>query len=148
MNCSMPGFPVPHQFSEPIQTHVYHVGDAIQLSHPLSCTSPPAFNPSQHKGLFKWANPPHLIWPKSWGFSFSISPSNKYSGLISFRIDRLDLLAVQETPKSLLQYHSTKHQFFGAQLSLECNLTSIHDYWKNNKFGYTDLCWQSNVSAF
>ena len=62
-----------------------------------------------------------MRWPKNLSFNFSISPSNKYSGLISFRIDRLDLLAVQGTSKSLLQYHSTKHQFFGAQLSLEWN---------------------------
>ena len=72
--------------------------------------------------------------------SFGISPSNEYSGLISFTTDWFDLFAVQGTLKSLLQHHS----------SFLCGptLTSIHDYWKNHSFDYLDLCWQSNVSAF
>ena len=88
-----------------------------------------------------------IRWPKYW--SFSVSPSNEYSGLISFRIDWLDLLAVQGTFKSLLQHHSSKASavwhsaFFMIQLS-----TSIHDYWKNHNFDYTDLCWQNNIFAF
>ena len=90
------------------QTHVHWVNDAIQPSHPLSPASLPAFNPSQHHGLFQWSDSPHIRWPKYCSFSFSISPSNGYSGLISFRIDWLDLLAVQGTLKSFLQHHSSK----------------------------------------
>ena len=96
MDCSTAGFPVHYQLQEITQTHVDPVGDAIQPSHPLLSASPPTFNPSQHRGCFNESA--HLIrWPKYWSFSFSISLSNEYSGLISFRIDRLDLLAVQET---------------------------------------------------
>ena len=81
---------------------MHRVSDAIQPSHPLLSPSPPAFNLSQHQGLFKWSVL-HARWPKYWSFSFSISPTNEYSGLISFRINWFDLLAVQETLKSLLQ---------------------------------------------
>ena len=116
-DCSIPSFPVHHQLPEITQTHVHWVGDAIQPYYHLWSPSPLAFNHSQHQGLFQ-ESVLHIRWPKYWNFSFSISPSNKYSGLISFRMDRLDLLAVQGTLKSLLQHHSSKHQFFGAQLSL------------------------------
>ena len=89
----------------------------------------------------------HIRWPKFWSFSFSISPSNEYSGLISFRMEWLDLLAVQGTLKSLLQHHRSK-----ASLALSFlyspTVTSTPDYWKNLSFDQTDLCWQSNVSAF
>ena len=81
--------------------------DAIQPSHPLSSPPPPAFSLSQHQGLFKWVSSSHQV-AKYWSFSFSISPSSEYSGLISFRIDWLDLLAVQGILKSLLQHHSSK----------------------------------------
>ena len=95
-DCSTPGFPVHHQLQELTQTHVDPAGDAIQPSHLLSSPSPPAFNLSQHQGLS--IESVHLIrWPKYWSFSFSISLSNEYSGLISLSIDWLDLLAVQET---------------------------------------------------
>ena len=114
MDCSTPGLPVHHQLLEFTQTHVHLVGDVIQPSHLLSSPSPPAFNLCLHQGLFKWVH--SLRWPKYWSFSFSISPSDEHSGLISLRIDWLDLLAVQGTLKSLLQHHSSKHQFFGAQL--------------------------------
>ena len=107
MDCSTPGFPVQHQLPELAQTHVHRVGDAIQPAHPLSTPSPPAFNLSQHQGLYS-ESVLHIRWPNYWRFSFSISPSNEYSGLISFRIDWLDLLAVQETLKSLLEHHSSK----------------------------------------
>ena len=103
----MPGFPVQHQLPELTQTHIHRVGDAIQMSHPLSSPSPPAFNLSQHQGLFKWVSSLHR-WPKYWSYSFNISPSNEYSRLISFRMAWLDLLAVQGTLKSLLQHHSSK----------------------------------------
>ena len=110
MDRSTPGFPVHHQLPEPTQTHVHHVGDAIQPSHPLSSPSP-AFNLSQHQG-FSNESVLRIRWPKYWSFSFSISHSNEYSGLISFRMDWLDLLVVQETLKSLLQHHNSKASIF------------------------------------
>ena len=88
------------------QTHVLWVGDAIQPSHSLSSPSP-AFNLSQHQGLSS-ESVLCIRWPKYWSFSFNISPSNEYSGLISFRMDWLDLLVVQGTLKNLLQHHSSK----------------------------------------
>ena len=91
MNRSTPDLPVHHQLPELTQTPVYRVGDAIQPSHLLSSPSPPAFNLSQYQGFFPVLR---IRWPKYWSFSFSISPSNEYSGLISFRIDWFDLPAV------------------------------------------------------
>ena len=118
MDCSTPGFPV--QLLEFAQTHVHRVGDAIQPSHLLSSPSPPFFKfPSIR--VFSSESVLCIRWPKYW--SFSISPSNEYSGLIYFRIDLFDLLAVQGTLKSLLQHHSSKASilwcsaFFMAQLS-------------------------------
>ena len=115
MDCSMPGFLVHHQLPELAQTHVRWVRDAIQLFHPLLSPYLPACNLSQHQGLFQWVSffawggqSIGVRWPKYWSFSFSISPSNEYLRLISFRIDWLDLLAVQGTLKSLLQQHSSK----------------------------------------
>ena len=122
MNRTMPGLPVHHQFPELTQTHAYQVGDAIHPSHPLSSPSPPAPNPSQHQGLFQWVNSSREV-VKYWSFSFSISPSSEHPGLISFRMDWLDLPSVQGTLKSLLQHHSSKASilqhsaFFVVQLS-------------------------------
>ena len=99
MGCSTSGLPVHYQLLEFIQTHVYWVGDAIQLPHPLWSPSPPAFNHSQHQGLFQWLSSSHQV-AKYWRFSFSIGPSNEYSGLISFGMDWFDLLAVQRTQES------------------------------------------------
>ena len=91
----------------------------------------------------------HIRWPKNWSFSFSISPSNEYLGLIPFRIDWFDLLAVQRTLKSILQHHNLKPSipqfstvFYGP------TLTFVPDYWKNHSFDYMDLCRQSDISAF
>ena len=106
MDCSTPGFRV-HQLLEPTQTHVHHVGDAIQPSHPLSSPSPPIFNLSQYQ-VFSNELVLCIRWPKYWSSSFSINPSNEYSGLISFRMDCFDLLVVQGTLKSLLQHHNLK----------------------------------------
>ena len=106
MNCSIPGFHVLHHLPEFAQTHVHQVHDAIQQSHPLLSPSP-AFNLSQNQGLFQWVSALHQV-TKYWSFSFSISSSSEYSRLIFFRIDWLDLLAVQETLKSLFQHHSSK----------------------------------------
>ena len=108
MDCSMPGLPVLHHLMELAQTHVHWVIDAIQPFHLLSSPSSPAFNLYQHQGLFSSESAFRNRWPKYWSFSFSISPANEYSGLISFRIDWFDLLAVQGTLKSLLQHHSLK----------------------------------------
>ena len=120
-NCSTPDLPVYHQLSELAQTHVHWVSDAIQPSHPLLSHFPPAFNLSQHQ---VFSNEFFTFrCPKYWSFSFSISPSNEYSGPISFRIDWLDLLAVQVIPKSLLQHRNSKASilqcsaFFIVQLS-------------------------------
>ena len=107
MDCSTPGLPVHHQLLEFIQTHVHRVSDAIQLSHPLLSPSPPTFNLSQHQ-VFSNESALCIRWPMYWSFSFGISPSNEYSGLISFRMDWLDLLAIQGTIKSLLQHHSSE----------------------------------------
>ena len=91
MDCSKPGFPVLQHLLEPAQTHVHWVGDPIHTSHALLSTSP-AFNLSQHQGL-SYDSAFHIMWPRYWSFSF-ISPSNEYSGVIYFRIDWFDLLAV------------------------------------------------------
>ena len=103
---STPGFPLHHQLPEFTQTHVHWVCDAIQPSHPLLSPSPAAFNLSQHQGFFSNESVLRIRWPEYWNFSFSISPSNEYSGLISFQIDWFDLLVVQGTLKSLLQHQN------------------------------------------
>ena len=122
VDCSIPGFPVLHHLPEFVQTHVHWVDDAIQPYCPLPSPSLPAFNlPSSR--VFSKESALRIRWPKYWSISFSISPSNEYSGSISFRIDWLDLLAVQGTLKSLLQHHSSKASilwysaYFIAQLS-------------------------------
>ena len=124
MNHSTPGFPVHHQLLEFTQTHVQRVSDAIQPSNPLSSPSPlPPIPPSFR--VFSNESTLRMRWPKYWSFSFSIIPSKEIPGLISFRMDWLDVLAVQGTLKSLLQHHSSKHQFFGAQPSSQSN-SHIH----------------------
>ena len=117
--------------------------DHLILCHPLLLL--PSIFPSIR--VFSNKSVLHIRWPKYWSFSFNMSPSNEYSGLISFRIDWLDLLAVQGTLKSLLQHHSSKplilwySAFFTVQLS--------HPYMTTGKtIALTDLCWQSNVFAF
>ena len=107
MNRSSPGLPVHHHLPEFTQTHVHRVRDAIQPSHPRSSPSPPAPIPPSIRVLSNESTL-RMRWPKYWSFSFSIIPSKEISGLISFRMDWLDLLAVQGTLKSLLQHHSSK----------------------------------------
>ena len=107
VNRSTPGLPVHHKVLEFTQTHVHRVSDAIQPSHPLSSPSPPAPIPHSIR-VFSNESTLHMRWPKCWSFSFSISPSSEHPGLISFRMDWLDLLAVQGTLKSLLQHHSSE----------------------------------------
>ena len=121
MDCSTPGLLVHHQLPELAQTHVHPIGDAIQPSHPLCPLLLPSIFPSIR--VFSNESVLHIRWPKYWSFSFSISPSKEHPGLISFRMDGLDLLAVQGTLKSLLQHHSSeasilRHSaFFIVQLS-------------------------------
>ena len=125
MNHSTPGLPIHHQLLEFTQTHVHRVGEANQPSHPLSSPSPPAPNPSQHQGLSN-ESALHMRWSSYWSFSFSISSSSEHPGLISFKMDWLDLLSVQGTLESLLQSHS-----LSLSLLHSPTLTSIHDHWKN-----------------
>ena len=147
MNRSIPGLPVHHQLAEFTQTHAHRVSDAssrLILCRPLLVFPiPPSIR------VFSNESTPRIRWPKYWSFSFTISPSNEHPGLISFRMDCLDLLAVQGTFKSLLQHHSSKASIFLVLSFLHSpTLTSIHDHWKNHSLDQMDLCWQSNVSAF
>ena len=126
MNLSTPGLPVHHHLPEFNQTHVHQVSDAIQPSHPLSSPFPPAPNPASIKVFSNESTLP-MRWPKYWSFSFNISPSNEHPELISFRMDWMDLLAVQGTLK-IDRFSSTtvqKHQFFGTQPSSQSN-SHIH----------------------
>ena len=134
MNHSTPGLPVHHQLPEFTQTHVHW---SVMPSNHLILCCPLLFLPSIFPNNRVFSNESALCirWPKYWSFSFSISPSNEYSGLISFRMDWLDLLAVQENLKNLLQHHSSQASI------LRCSaffygpvLTSIYDYWKNHSF--------------
>ena len=120
MDCSTPVFPVLHSLLEFAQTHAHWVSDAIQPSHPLSPPPPPP----------------------------ALSLSNEYSGLISFKIDWLNLFVVQGTLKSLLWPHSSKASILQHSALYSSTVTSIHDHWKNHSLDWTDLCWQSDVSAF
>ena len=116
------------------QTHVHRVGNAIQPSH-LCCPLllllpiPPSIR------VFSNESTLHTRWPKYWSFSFNIIPSNEHPGLISFKMDRLDLLAVQGTLKSLLQHHSSKASILRRSGFYSPTLTSIHDHWKNHSLG-------------
>ena len=122
MDCSMSVLVVHHQLPEFTQTHVHRVDDAIQPSHPLLSPFPPSPIPPSTR-VFSNGSTLCMRWPKYWSFSFSIIPSKEHPGLISFRVDWLDLLAVQGTRKSLLQHHSSKASilqcsaFFTVQLS-------------------------------
>jgi len=116
MDCSTPVLPVHHQLRDFAQAHVHRVSDTIQPSHPLSSPSPLAFNLSQHQGLSN-ESVLHIRWPKYWSFSFSISPSNEYSGLISFRTGLISL-QLKGLSRAFSNTTVQKHQFFSAQLSL------------------------------
>ena len=119
---STSGFPFHHQLPELAQTHVHLVGDAIQPSHPLSPPCPPAVNLSQHQGLFQSVL--RIRWPKFWSSSFSISPSNEYSGLISFRMDWLDLQNISSFPKG---NHIPTKQFL--PVSTSCKSLGTTNLW-------------------
>ena len=131
MDCSSPGFPAHHQLPELAQTHVHRVGDAIQTS--LSSPSPPAFSLSQHQDLFH-ESVLCIKWPKFWSFSFSISPSNEYLVLISFRIDDLISLQSKDYQESSLTPQFKSINSLVLSFLYGPNFTSIHDYWKNHSF--------------
>ena len=134
MDCSTP---VLHYLSEFAQTHLHSVHDAVQPSHPLWSLSPlPSIFPSIR--VFSNELAVHIRWPKYWSISFSISPSNEYSGLISFRIDWFDLFAVEETLKSLLL--ALKASFLWCSAFFMVQLSHPYDYWKNYSFNSTDFC--------
>ena len=147
MDCSMPGLPVLFAISwnllKSISIESVMLSNHFILCHPLLL---PSFFPRIR--VFSSELALLIRWPRYWSFSFSISPSNEYSGLISFRIDWLDLLALQGTLKSLLQHHSSKASILQHSAFLMVQLTSVHDYWKNHSFDYTDFCQQSNSFSF
>ena len=133
VDCSAPGFPVLHLFWEFAQTHVHWVSDAIQLSHPHRLLLLPSIFPSIR--VFSSESALHIRWPKFWSFSFGISPSSEYSGMISFRMDWLDLLAVQGDSQESSPAPQFKSIIFSALSFLYGpTLTSIHNYWKNYSF--------------
>ena len=133
MDCSTPGFPVHHQLPELTQTHVHE--SVMPFNHLILC-HPLLLLPSIFHSIRIFSNESVLWikWPKYWCFSFSISPSNEHSGLISFRMDWLDLLSVQGTLKSLLQHHNSKASVLWCSAFFIVPLTSIHDHWKNYSF--------------
>ena len=147
-DCGTPGFSVRHQLPKFAQTYVHQVSDAIQPSYPqrpllLLSSIFPSIRVLSSESVLR------IRWPKYWSFIFSISPSNEYSRLISFKIDWFDLLDQLEDS----QESSPTPQFKSINSSVlsflyGSTLTSIHDYWKNNSFDYMDVCWQSDVSAF
>ena len=140
MDCSMPGFLDHHQLPELAKTYVCWVGDAIQPPpHPLLSPSSPAFNLSQHQGLFQWVSSSHQV-AKVWSFSFSISPSSEYSGMISFKMESLGLQSKWLSRVfSNTQFKSTNSSVLSFLYSP--TLTSMHDYWKNHSLNWTDLSW-------
>ena len=131
MNCSMPGFPVHHQLPESIK--LMSIKSVMPSSHLIFCRPLlplPAIPPSIR--VFSNESALHMRWLKYWSFSFSISPFNEHPGLISFRMDWLDLLVVQGTLKSLLQHHSSKASILQCSAFFTVQLTPIHDYWINH----------------
>ena len=148
MNCNTPGLPVHHQLPEFTQIHAHLVGDATQPYHPLLSPSPPAPNPSQHQGLFQWVSSSHLV-AKVFGVSASASvlPMNTQDylpqdGLGGSPCSPRDSQESSPTP----QFKSIN--FSALSFLYSPTLTSIRDHWKNHSLDQTDLCWQSNISAF
>ena len=148
MNHSTPGLPVHHQLPESTQTHVHWVGDAIQPSHPLLSPSPPAPNPSQHQCLFKWVNTSHEVAKvlefqlQHQSFQWTARTYLLQDGLVGSPCSPRDSQESSLTPQSK-SINSSALSFLHSP-----TLTSKHDHWKNHSLDHTDLCWQSNVSAF
>ena len=140
MDCSIPGFLVLHYLLVFAQTHVHWIGDVIQPSHPLSPPSPPALILSKHHGLFQWIDPLHQV-AKVLELQLPINIQSWF-----LKIDWFDL-AVQGILKSLLQHHNLKASFLWHSAFFMVQLSS-HDYCNNHSFDYTDLCQQSEISAF
>ena len=133
-DCSTPGLPLSITNSQSL-LKLMSVESVIPSNHLISCRPlllPPSVFPSIR--IFSNESALRITWPKYWNFSFSIGSSNEYSGMIYFRIDWFDLLAVQGTLKSLLQHHSSKASILWHSISFIVHLTSIHDYWKNHIF--------------
>ena len=147
MGCRTPGSSVLHYLTGLAHIHVHQVRDTIQPSHCLLSSSPFDFNLSQHQGIFQWVDSLHQV-AQILELSFSNSLSNEYSGLISYKIDCFDLLAVQGTLKSFFQHHNSKASILQCSVLYAPTLTSVHDYWKNSIFDYMNLSQQSDVSAF
>ena len=145
MDCSIPGLPVYNQLPEFIQIHVHWVGDAIQPSHSLWFPSPSAFNLSSIR-VFSNESALRIKWSKYWSFSFSIIPSNEYSGLVSFKMDWLDLLAVQGTLKSLLQHHISKASILRHSAVFISQLS--HPYMTTGKIALTRWTFVVTLYAF
>ena len=133
----MPGLPIHHQLPEFTQAHVHWIGDAIQASHFLLSPSPPALSISQHQGVFKWVSSSHQM-AKYWSLSLITSPSSEYSGLISFRLDWLDLLAIHHTESSPPPQFKSINSF-ALSFLYSPTLTSIHDNWENHSLDYMKL---------
>ena len=131
MDCSTQDFPILYHLQEFAQTHVHWVSNAIQPSHSLLPPSPPTISFPRIR-VFSNELALHIRWPKYWSFSLIISPSNEYSGLISFRIDWFDLCAVQSTLKSLLQHHNSKASVLRYAAFFPVQLSSLHHQWKNH----------------
>ena len=130
MDCSTPGFPVYHQLLELVQTHVCQVSDTIQPSHPLSSLPLPSICPR----VFSNESVLCIRWPKYWNFSFSISPPNEYSGLISFRMDWLDFLPPRDSQESFPTPQFKSINSLVLSFLYSPTLISICDYWKNRSF--------------
>ena len=134
MDCSTPGLPIHHNSRS--LPKLMSIESVMPSNHLILCC-PLLLLPSVFPSTRVFSNESALRirWPKDWSLTFSISPSNEYLGLVSFRIDRLDLLAVQGTLKSLLQNHSSKAPILLCSAFFIVHLTSVHDYWKNQSFG-------------
>ena len=148
MNCSTPGFPVLHCLQSLLK--LMYIESVMPSNHLILC-HPLLFLPSIFPGIRVFSSELALCirWPNYWSFSFSINPSSEYSGLISCRLEWLVPLAHQGTLKSLLQDHSLKASIvWHSAFFMVPTLTSIHDYWKNQSFDYTELCRQSDISVF
>ena len=148
MDCSIPGFPVHHQLLQFAQTYVYQVSDVIQSSHPLSSLSPPAFNLSQHQGLFQWVSSSHQVVKvlevllQHLSFQWIFRTDFLYDWLVGSPCSPRDSQEFFPTPQFKSINSLVLSFLYGP------TLTTIHDYWKNHSLDYMGICWQSNVSAF